>query len=287
MSANGISDLSTKELKQEAKLDYAQHKRQGYQVSSTNGSVSFNGSSQYLSTSNAGLNLTGDFTVEGWFYPTNVTGAHALWTFGQASAGRYTVQLNGTALLTNLYGAGSTNYTSTVPINTWTHIAMVRSGTTVKIYINGTASVTTDTQSGTIGNGGYLNIGADDSGTALFAGNVSNFRVVKGTALYTATFTPDQDKLPLVANTSLLLNTVYGWNFLVDYSANALTVSNVESATTSSFSPNTANTANTGAAYYRTRNIYDITLLPTQYSGNNLTDNANTGGLVEGRPWTT
>ena len=72
MSANGISDLSTKELKQEAKLDYAQHKRQGYQVSSTNGSVSFNGSSQYLSTSNAGLNLTGDFTVEGWFYPTNV-----------------------------------------------------------------------------------------------------------------------------------------------------------------------------------------------------------------------
>ena len=237
--------------------------------------------------SNAGLNLTGDFTVEGWFYPTNVTGAHALWTFGQASAGRYTVQLNGTALLTNLYGAGSTNYTSTVPINTWTHIAMVRSGTTVKIYINGTASVTTDTQSGTIGNGGYLNIGADDSGTALFAGNVSNFRVVKGTALYTATFTPDQDKLPLVANTSLLLNTVYGWNFLVDYSANALTVSNVESATTSSFSPTTANTANTGAAYYRTRNIYDITLLPTQYSGNNLTDNANTGGLVEGRPWTT
>ena len=61
----------------------------------------------------------------------------------------------------------------------------------------------------------------------------------------------------------------------------------VESATTSSFSPTTANTANTGAAYYRTRNIYDITLLPTQYSGNNLTDNANTGGLVEGRPWTT
>jgi len=39
--------------------------------------------------------------------------------------------------------------------------------------------------------------------------------------------------------------------------------------------------------YYRARNQYDITQLPTQYSGNNLTDNPNTGGLVEGRPWTT
>jgi hypothetical protein len=39
--------------------------------------------------------------------------------------------------------------------------------------------------------------------------------------------------------------------------------------------------------YYRARNQYDITQLPTQYSGDNLTDNANTGGLVNGRPWTT
>lgn len=39
--------------------------------------------------------------------------------------------------------------------------------------------------------------------------------------------------------------------------------------------------------YYRARNQYNITQLPTQYSGGNLTDNPNTGGLVEGRPWTT
>lgn len=39
--------------------------------------------------------------------------------------------------------------------------------------------------------------------------------------------------------------------------------------------------------YYRARNNYDITQLPTQYTGNNIIDNANTGGLVLGRPWTT
>jgi hypothetical protein len=37
--------------------------------------------------------------------------------------------------------------------------------------------------------------------------------------------------------------------------------------------------------YYRARNTLDITQLPTQYSGDNLTDNANSGGLVAGRPW--
>lgn len=40
-------------------------------------------------------------------------------------------------------------------------------------------------------------------------------------------------------------------------------------------------------AYFRTRNQYDITQLPTQYNGNDITDNANSGGLVTGRPWTT
>ena len=30
---------------------------------------------------------------------------------------------------------------------------------------------------------------------------------------------------------------------------------------------------------------YDITLLPTQYSGNDVVDNPNTGGLQPGRPW--
>jgi hypothetical protein len=37
--------------------------------------------------------------------------------------------------------------------------------------------------------------------------------------------------------------------------------------------------------YYRVANTLDITLLPTQYKGNGITDNPNTGGLVEGRPW--
>jgi len=44
--------------------------------------------------------------------------------------------------------------------------------------------------------------------------------------------------------------------------------------------------------YFRSRNVYDITELPTVYTAgdnntNNVTDNPNLGGLVYGRPWTT
>lgn len=39
------------------------------------------------------------------------------------------------------------------------------------------------------------------------------------------------------------------------------------------------------AASSNARSTYDITELPTQYSGNDLVNNNNTGGLIEGRPW--
>jgi len=41
------------------------------------------------------------------------------------------------------------------------------------------------------------------------------------------------------------------------------------------------------AAVGNPRATYDITQLPTQYSGNDIVDNPNVGGLIQGRPWTT
>ena len=40
------------------------------------------------------------------------------------------------------------------------------------------------------------------------------------------------------------------------------------------------------AADSNPRATYDITQLPTQYEDDTVTDNANSGGLVLGRPWT-
>jgi hypothetical protein len=41
------------------------------------------------------------------------------------------------------------------------------------------------------------------------------------------------------------------------------------------------------AARGNPRSTYDITQLPTQFDGNDIIDNANSGGLVIGRPWIT
>jgi hypothetical protein len=44
-------------------------------------------------------------------------------------------------------------------------------------------------------------------------------------------------------------------------------------------------TANSTKPYARARNNYALADLPTQYTNNAVTDNANTGGLKQGRPW--
>jgi len=41
----------------------------------------------------------------------------------------------------------------------------------------------------------------------------------------------------------------------------------------------------TSAVFYRVNNTYDLNLLPTQYSGDAVVDNANTDGILDGRPW--
>lgn len=42
---------------------------------------------------------------------------------------------------------------------------------------------------------------------------------------------------------------------------------------------------NVNSPAYRTLNTYDINNLPTKFSGNSIVDNPNTGGLIQGRPW--
>jgi len=171
-------------------------------------SASFNGSNQYLSAPATGTRgtfiFTGDFTVEAWFYPTNLTGTHTLFSLGTEATNRYNLALNGATINSNLFGSSSVAYTTSgasLSTSTWYHIALVRSGSTVTVYVNGTADATTDTQAGTIGNG-VVRVGANGSGGGLYQGSMSNFRTA-ATAVYTGNFTPPTKPLPLVSYTTL------------------------------------------------------------------------------------
>ena len=235
-------------------------------------SASFNGTTQSLLTPSSGTNAaftqTGDFTVEAWYRPTNVTGTHSLFTLGPDPANRYTFQLSGTSVTSNLYGAGVTTYTSTVPINTWTHIAVVRSGSTVSVYINGTASATTDTQAGTIGNG-VLRIGADATGSALFVGQISNFRVA-ASAVYTGNFTTPTRPLSL---TGAVFFASLGATAFVDYSTNAIAITNTGTVALADQSPFAATWTDSVSGIIAT-----VAVRPNATSTSNPTYDARYGG---------
>jgi len=188
-------------------------------------SASFDGTSQYLSASNAAFTFAGDFTVEGWYRPTSVAGLRTLFTIGAptAATGAMVVYSNGGTLQAQPYGGGNITFSgATMSVNTWYHIALVRSGSTIKLYVNGTANATTSTNSSSIGNGAFT-VGFLSGGYGYFAGNVSNVRV-SNSAVYTGNFTPSTSALTTTANTVALLPLTA--TPFADISTNAFTITN-------------------------------------------------------------
>jgi len=191
--------------------------------------ASFNGSNNIQTPSNAAFGFgTGDWTIEGWFYSAN-TGRLRLWScsdntdnFDQNTGGDIGYYNGSTTVWT---GAGA------VTSSTWYHFAAVRSSGTVTIYKNGTSILT---QASTPNSSArYINIGGAVNTT--YNGYISNFRVLKGTALYTSSFTPPTTPLTAIASCSLLTcNTAT----FVDSSTNNFTLTNNSGVVaSSSFTP--------------------------------------------------
>ena len=196
---------------------------------------SFSGSGQYLNLS-APSNLafgTGDFTIEMWFYQNSYLASSALYDGRPSST-------NG-AQNTLYFGSNSVYYavngvdaiqSSTISNGQWYHLAVTRSGTSTKMFLNGvqqgsTYSDSTNYVVGTnrpmIGANGYWN------GTYAFNGLISNLRVLKGTALYTSNFVPPSAALTSITNTQLL--TLQN-STIIDNSPNAYSITNTGSVTT-------------------------------------------------------
>jgi hypothetical protein len=204
----------------------------------TTGSLVFNGTSQYLNTpsSSAFAFGTSDFTMETWIYPNSLSGR--LWFF---SSNTDNVDLNSSGGIF-YFGSGGIYNSATntvITVGTWHHIALVRSSGTITLYVNG---VSVMSQSG-IGYNSSSNRSIDiaysaSQGNGYFNGRMSNFRIIKGTALYTgSTITVPTTPLSAVNNTQLLLNTTNDANFLKDGSTNNFTITNNGSVTSTSLNP--------------------------------------------------
>ena len=175
----------------------------GTYTSSTkgNGSLSFNGSSYIDYGANTANYATGDFTIEAWVYYNSFTSGYTLW-FSMDPNTTYFGPTSATRTVINLGSGGELAFTtSTISLSTWYHTAIVRSGTTITLYING-VSQGTNTSSNTLGNaGGNIRIGSA-AGYAL-NGYLSNLRYTKS-AVYTSNFTPSLYPLTPLTNTRLL-----------------------------------------------------------------------------------
>jgi len=142
---------------------------------------------------------TNDFTIETWLYPTDLTVTRTFFSYAvNVSNQIYFYQQSG-GLSFRVVSGGSALVTVTpaadLTASAWNHCAIVRSGSTFTIYLNG-ASVGTSTYAGAIPDltAGDLQIGRyRPTGSLYWAGYLSNYRIVNGTAVYTGAYTVPTD----------------------------------------------------------------------------------------------
>ena len=183
------------------------------------GSVTFDGTDDYLSVNDSTeLDFgSGDWTIEHWFYKTgSFKDWDALWGKYASNAG-YWLHVNSTGKI--LLGTSNNNYvtsTQSLSLRTWHHIATVRHNGTIKVYIDGVASSISMSYGSNNDNNTPLLIGNINGFSRYTQGFISDFRVVKGTAVYTSNFTPPAQPLTAISGTSLL--TCTNKHFLWDQS---------------------------------------------------------------------
>ena len=81
---------------------------------------------------------------------------------------------------------------------TWTHIAITRSGTTARMFYDGTQVASATTAHDFVDAAFYI---GQDGGSNAFIGYIDDLRITKGYARYTANFTPPTAAFPNIGPT--------------------------------------------------------------------------------------
>ena len=179
----------------------------GESTAATARSVGFDGN-DFLSFANTSDFVfgTGAYTVEFWIKPDTTPTGNII--FSAADTNGFVINMDADSVNINKYSVGDVvSSTSMAPVGQWTHYAFVREGTgsnQTKIYVNGQLDKTgTDANDWTVN--ANWGLGARNSdGNYGVEGKISNFRIVKGTAVYTSSFRPPTEPLTNITNTKLL-----------------------------------------------------------------------------------
>ena len=157
------------------------------------GSLLFDGTGDYLITADhPSLDFdTGAFTIEFWFYTNKTTRQDPLSRY-QSPHG-WGIGLSVSQTRDVLFYRYNSIVVSTPQnswsVNTWTHVAVVRSGTTLRIYVDGSelaSGTEVNSLNATIG----VHVGIAANLTLPCDAHLDNIRITKGVARYTSNFTP-------------------------------------------------------------------------------------------------
>jgi hypothetical protein len=160
-------------------------------------SALFDGSGDYLSNADSDMALgSADFTVDFWIYPTSSAANMILvdtQVFGGSSTRTNSIII---ALETTrkiyIYHNGYIVLTTsnTLTLNTWGHVAVVRSGSTVTVYVNGVSGGSVSLSKNLSTQNFVVGINASNLSAQPYIGNVDEMRVSIGIARWTSNFTP-------------------------------------------------------------------------------------------------
>jgi hypothetical protein len=181
---------------------------------------------------------TNDFTVEGWFYLT-ANSFTRLWSFPDGD----NLEVSGTTVYYWNGGSPVSSGSGVFNLNQWNHVALVKRSGVVNVYINGTSVITDNsplnsTTSRPVTIGGIVTGATGNPATdGLLNGYIGNFRIVKGTAVYTANFSPAYIPLTVVTNKKLLLLVKNQTTLLADESGTSKSVTSVGSVVYSALTP--------------------------------------------------
>jgi hypothetical protein len=160
------------------------------------GSIAFDGTGDFLKFPKMGaLGFgTGNFTIEMWVYP-NANQASYAQLLNKGPSEIFNLGFYPSTTQLNFYNGGFLiSASSSLTIGAWTHVALVRNGTTLTLYQGGvsvgSATYTTDAPD----NYGHIGCSVNEA-AYFFNGYIDDLRITNGIARYTGTFTPPTSAL--------------------------------------------------------------------------------------------
>ena len=158
--------------------------------------ASFDGTGDYYSfpLDNDWAFDNGDFTVEAWIRLNNINKTQQIFEMsgpGQFPFQFYVDSTNVLKFYTSVSGGTAFAASTALSAGQWYHVAITRSGTTMRLFLNGNVDATS---TGQTANYSYSttwqpNVGRQNSGaTSYLDGYIDELRVTKGVARYTANF---------------------------------------------------------------------------------------------------